>query len=516
MAADAPDRAWRRSTFGPNKYQRAAGQGSANAQQMAMRRALNYYGQGDYADAGRMIGTGLGGLIGGIGGTSIVPGAGTAAGAAAGAGIGMEIGEGLGHMADTYFGKGDYGKSVNQIVAGGRSPISVNQGSDRTGDIFISQTEYLGNVTATNAFHIEEYELNPGIHKTFPFLSQLANNYELYEWDGLMVCYKPLSGEGGSNNVLGKVIIATNYDPTAEKFKNSLEMQNYDYCSTGKPSQTVVHGIETAQSSKLTRMLYVRNTAVKRDKAFTDIGKLFVATEGMPSGSSGAIGELHITYRIRLSRAKLYASLGNFGITGALQFAWNGSTTVGILDEDGEHGEPPFSILRTDGTSATCLTLKDKNFVSGTFKVTVTAYSSNGASGGNPIMVVPANASLPVGESGDGVILHKVTTLATTSYSPWFSMSDSYWKNNGTAGDNGSIMVSGSNNHATDNVSITTFILSVNNPNDEQPSFRLYKGSSSDVKDIADFSSSATIAMEYVHVHFEQIDALGDDATYTW
>lgn len=515
MDPSSADRVWRRSTFGPNKYQRAAGQGTANKHQMAMRNALNYYGEGDYwedAEKGALAGAGIGGMVGaGFGsaaaGAGSVPGA--VVGSAIGAGLGGAIGLGTG-LYDQYFGKGDYGKTVNQIVSGGRNPITVNQGADRTGDILISQTEYLGNVTASADFKIEQYELNPGIHKTFPFLSQLANNYELYEWDGLMVCYKPLSGEGGSDNVLGKVIMCTNYDPSALPFKNSLEMQNYDYCSTGKPSQTIIHGVETAGRSKVTNMLYVRNSSTSRDKVFTDIGKLFIATEGMPTSATGAIGELHITYRIRLSRAKLYATLGNFGIQGS----WHGEFKAGVDAAVTSASEDfPFEITTVaTNKSSIMLKLKDKDLAAATFKINVYArHVDTGLGSLYPEALIPGEYT------GDSISTkrlraHQVRNADESAILSWKPFT--HWSN-GLDVYNPDVNICVANPENKNMMSSTSFVLSINNPNDEQPIFIMRKvhfdWSTTEVLD--DFSTpaeSANRSIDDLLITVEQIDQLGD------
>lgn len=232
---------------------------------------------------------------------------------------------------------GDYtpgsasGAGVNQLIHGGPTPVSVNSLS-KTGDIHISQSEFIGNLTASvttagagvasSDFSLESYEINPGLSKLFPFLAQIAQNYDMYELIGLVVTYRPNSGETSvSSNQLGKVMIATNYDPDCDDFINSIEMQNYDYANAGKPSQMLVHGVETHPAQRASKMLYVRDSLSTKDRVLTDIGKLYVATEGVPIEATAAgitrvvLGELHVAYKVRLSRAKLYTSLLGYGIS---------------------------------------------------------------------------------------------------------------------------------------------------------------------------------------------------------
>jgi hypothetical protein len=298
---------------GPNRYQRAAGKGTATADQMAMRKAIGYYGEGDYRKwlkyGSRAIGAGLGAATG------------YATGGWGGAYGGAKSGWGAGAKFSKTMGWGDYTTPMisNQIVAGSPgassdTPVMLNHMGDLSGDIILQHREFIQNVTVadlglakSSSLEKSEFELNPGIKATFPFLSQIANNFELYEFEGLAFQFVPHYGEG-EDSILGKVIMVTNYDPDSRSFKSSQEMQNYDYACTAKPSIGQLHGVETASHKRATDLLYVRDKTVTRDKVFTDIGKFTIATEGVPR--AGNIGELWVTYKVRLSRAHLNDHFG--------------------------------------------------------------------------------------------------------------------------------------------------------------------------------------------------------------
>lgn len=209
----------------------------------------------------------------------------------------------------------------NQIIAGSaQTPITVNGTDDLSGDIIISQKEFLQNVNVTttgagvgSAFSVVNFPINPGLQLTFPWLSQLAQNFTLYEFIGLIFEYKPTSGEfgGTTSNALGKVIMATQYDPDAPAFVTSVEMENYQYATATKPSLHCLHGVETDPRQRATKMLYVRSGDSPKDQIFTDIGDFQIATEGIVAGAAATfpIGEIWVTYRIKLSRAKLNNSI---------------------------------------------------------------------------------------------------------------------------------------------------------------------------------------------------------------
>lgn len=222
-----------------------------------------------------------------------------------------------------YQGHGDY--TTNQIMGGDSTMAKVAPATGRSGDIVIAHSEFVSNVFATgnasnvSTFAQQSFPLNPGLAQVFPWLAQIASSFQLYDWEGLIFTYKPLQGEGGSN-ILGKVVMATSYDPDASNppgqagpFSSSIHMETADYATCSKPAQGVAQGIETARGTSATNMLYVRNGASSRQKIFTDIGTFVVANEGVPvpSGTTIVIGEIWVSYKIRLSRALLFDSYLN-------------------------------------------------------------------------------------------------------------------------------------------------------------------------------------------------------------
>lgn len=298
--------------------------GLANSEQRINRMRAGFYGRGDYRSAfkqfghhalrgaGRWVGNYFGGPMGGE------------LGHQAGAAISRWTGFGkYRKKRKNYKGRGDYGGDAggNQIMAGSvETPMTVNASDDLSGDVFFNHREFLGNVQALvpaaglSTFNVTTYPINVGLVGTFPWLSQIAENFELYDLQGCVFEYRPTSGElGSTSNQLGKVVMATNYDPDAPAFTSSVQMENYDYANACKPSEHMVHGIETDPKQRATQLLYVRTGASTKDRVFTDIGNFQIATEGIPvtgvPGTFQNIGELWVSYRVKLSRAQLFSSL---------------------------------------------------------------------------------------------------------------------------------------------------------------------------------------------------------------
>ena len=287
-----------------------------------------YYGEGEYWS--RLTGMIPRGTFANVGG---------ALGAATNIPYASQFGRLAGRAASRYLGFGDYTAAApvtNQIIDGG-SGVTVNASSDLTGDIHYSHREFIGNVTCSHtgagasAFQQKKFELNPGLSSTFPFLSQLASNFELYDFQGLIFEYKPTSGENATANSLGKVMMATQYDPDAAEFMNSVQLQNSDYSASCKPSVPMVHGVETAQSQQTVNLMYVRTGNSTKEKSFTDLGYFVLATEGIPFSAAGTqiLGELWVTYRIKLSRANLYNSL--LGLSQPLDTFHGASTATSLI-----------------------------------------------------------------------------------------------------------------------------------------------------------------------------------------
>lgn len=287
----------------------------ANPQQKATRMALRFKGEGDYLQdlmrgrffkKNRIIGQGLRGL-GSYMGDKI--------GASAG---GRDIGANI----SKWLGFGDYGQIGNQITSSNsQTPAFVNA-ADKSGDIHLSHREFVGEIYAEydanetqSHFTQQKFRINPGDATTFPWLNRLASQFELYDFEGLMFQYVPKYGEGaGTSNALGKVVFATNYDPSAPDFISTVQMQNYDYSTSTKPSIGVLHGIETDNKQQTIANLYVKTSPESgTDVRWSDLCNMFVATEGVPRSTSGtvektAVGEIYVTYRVKLSRAVILSN----------------------------------------------------------------------------------------------------------------------------------------------------------------------------------------------------------------
>jgi len=215
----------------------------------------------------------------------------------------------------TIRGFGDYSIKHNTIMSGGMSPPMITN-SVVTGGVILRHREYLRDITAATEFTNLQFDVNPGINATFPWLSQIATSFEQYKFRGLVFEFKSMAADvvlsNAASTALGTVIMGTKYNVLELPFTNKFEMENWEFTSSCKPSCNMMHPIECAASQTPVDMLYIRSTnatqgAMAGDLRLYDLCNFNIAVQGMQNtGQDGtAIGELWATYEVELYKPKL-------------------------------------------------------------------------------------------------------------------------------------------------------------------------------------------------------------------
>lgn len=242
-------------------------------------------------------------------GRSLIEGGGQLLGSAFGFG---QLGKTAGRHLSHFLGLGDYSIKDN-VFLHGRLPEVYNMPSG--GGTIIRFQEFLGDVTtgAANTFNVNGYTINPANPSTFPWLSQLAANYEQYSFEGLIFEFRSTSADAlnSTNTALGTVMMATQYDVADDDFSSKSEMLNYEFSNSVKPSENCLHMIECAPRQSTLTELYTLsgNPPANVDPRFYNLGKFQIATSGFQAANV-TIGELHVTYQVRLMKPKLSDALG--------------------------------------------------------------------------------------------------------------------------------------------------------------------------------------------------------------
>lgn len=246
-------------------------------------------------------------------------------------------------------------KSVEQqpYVA---SPPSF--GSDKKGsDIVFAHREYVMDVKSSVDFKATTLPINPGNPKMFPWMSRIASLYEEYELLGLLFEYRSTSATavGTTSSGMGVVVMATDYDCYDNNFTTKRQMEAAEFSSAAVPFETFLHPIECDPRRNVLNERYVvpgivDYTDAKGDARLSVHGNFTIATEGQQTDDS-TIGELWVTYHLRLSRPVLEAS----SATLYSAHSWGGVGSDGAVTISGtkvSNGwRPPVYVNTGSGTT---------------------------------------------------------------------------------------------------------------------------------------------------------------------
>lgn len=236
--------------------------------------------------------------------------------------IGGALGAGLGYIT----GMGDYKYNItaNSIMGGIYDPPELHNRSDRV--VCIRHREYIADISSTTGFHLQSFEINPGLRTTFPWLSQVAEAFEEYRFTGLVFEYKTMCSDFSTTTAgsLGTAIMSTQYNVLSPNFSDKVSMNNYEFSNDSKPSLSFLHPIECKRSLNPVSELFVRTGDVTTgDLRLYDHGNFQIATQGMQN-DSGVIGELWATYEVEFYKAKYIQGVG------AELFSDHWTNTVGL------------------------------------------------------------------------------------------------------------------------------------------------------------------------------------------
>jgi len=245
-------------------------------------------------------------------------------------GRGMYAGRGL------YDGRGSYS---NVMMSGSTKSVpEVTSSGDESGAICISHREYVGDIfgpATTGVFDVIAFPLNPGLEQSFPWLSQLAANYEEYEFIQLIYELKSsIQDVNSANGQVGTLISATNYNASQPLFTDKPSMSAYYGSISSKTTDDFIHGVE-CDPRKLSGAAakYVRTNPVLsgEDLKTYDHGIFQIATHNIPSGMlNGTLGELFVQYKVMLRKPKFLTGRG-LAITRALFVSGGSESATNIM-----------------------------------------------------------------------------------------------------------------------------------------------------------------------------------------
>jgi len=181
---------------------------------------------------------------------------------------------------------------------------------DTKGGVRIQHREFIKDIFSgpVSTFSNQSFVVNPGVASVFPFLAQIAANYEMYRFHGLTFEFVSATSPYGTTS-LGVWIMAMEYNAAAAAFTAKPQMENSDYAMSSRLDSHGMYGVECAPLTSANIYYYVRSTVNPVGAAGTpinlvDFGLFQLAqVPGITAGSN--MGELWVTYDIELVRPRL-------------------------------------------------------------------------------------------------------------------------------------------------------------------------------------------------------------------
>jgi hypothetical protein len=177
----------------------------------------------------------------------------------------------------------------------------------------VQHREFITNIVSPGAgFDTKSYRIQPGLkggNVLFPWLSSVATCFQQYKMHGCIFEYVSTSSDFASNSGLGEVSLSTLYDANAQPLADILAINNNEFTTVDKPSQSFYHPLECAKEDSPVAVRYVRTdnsvATSDSDDRLDDIGLFQVTTVGLAAEAGTVIGQLWVTYDIELLKANL-------------------------------------------------------------------------------------------------------------------------------------------------------------------------------------------------------------------
>lgn len=162
-------------------------------------------------------------------------------------------------------------------------------------EIRITKREFIGEVQPQPGWSLLRYEINPGVVKTFPWLSGVAKNFEKYVINKLTIEYRT----GQSTFIPGKIQMAPDFDADDPSPASKKELLSYTMAVDGPLWQnfnlTIPKGYLMNQ-----KKYYIRVSEQEiPDKKFYDPCNIFIGCDQTNTELS-YLGEIWIDYDITL------------------------------------------------------------------------------------------------------------------------------------------------------------------------------------------------------------------------
>jgi len=190
-------------------------------------------------------------------------------------------------------------RATAPVAKGYKNKFSKPKFKGSKDSIFVTHSEYLGTVTASDPYSAVAYRLNPADPKTFPWLSTLANSYEKYN----IISARARYVANCSTTTFGKTFLYFDYNPNNVPITDIGLVLNTMDAVSGSPWMDKTCPFRRqydAPKTFLVRSPYVTPPSY----LLYDPATLYVGTIGSINAEEDPnlnLGEIWIDYEIELS-----------------------------------------------------------------------------------------------------------------------------------------------------------------------------------------------------------------------
>lgn len=222
------------------------------------------------------------------------------------------------YYTDEVAGLGEYTIKKNSLMSAidmGMSPPMVRNSNHGEATV-INHREYLGDLLSGSgtptAFTLQSFNINPGNSELFPFLANIARNFQEYEVRGMIFELKTLSSDFSTSFSLGSMFMATDYNVLGPAPGSKQALENMEYASSSKPSTSIIMPVECDPRNSVDTHLYVAIDEDYQggDPRLYDLGKVYIGSQGLPVPNS-PIAEIWVTYEVALFKPILNGNMPN-------------------------------------------------------------------------------------------------------------------------------------------------------------------------------------------------------------
>lgn len=216
---------------------------------------------------------------------------------------------------------------------------NLKTGSNRNSTI-VTHREIVAPVLAAATYNCGYKDINPGLTTLCAYGSNFAKNYSQYSCRKITVHYTPQV----SGTQPGQVALNIFPDPTENKPLDLADFQNQSGAQYGSVTSPLTCTLSSAVLNRKTR-LFVRSGNFTGDKRLWDIGRIFIAVDGVTGlTAQDVIGQLSIDYSFEFFNTKM----SNGDATASFIEHTNPASSVAPLadfeDLDDYVGIPDFAI----------------------------------------------------------------------------------------------------------------------------------------------------------------------------